>query len=232
MALENQLQGIIQDYESTVRNLDERARNVEGRSYGGFIRAHKGQLQERITESLVRIAWEFVGGNPESIEINSKKIPIPIKNEYIDRISEPEVAEYIRLNVDDYVYKLSVDKHVFINEEFVVGIECKAFAENAMIKRILIDFDFLKTQHPDLSCYLFQFESQLGGDYSSLTTPAYGSHPTHTIQSYFSCDLKIVTLLEGERQIDRPIHTHFKPLKIEDLKNAVDLLAKDIERFV
>ena len=33
-----------------------------------------------------------------------------------------------------------------------------------MIKRILIDFHLLKTIFPNISCYLFQLESQLGGE--------------------------------------------------------------------
>ena len=233
MDLDAQLQEIIQRYATVVGNIDERARNnKEGRSYGGIIRSAKGRIQEDITESLVRIAWQSVGGNSDSLEINSKKISFPIKQEYIDKIREPEVKEYIQNNIDNYVYKLSVDKHIFIEGNFVIGIECKAYAENAMIKRILIDFILLKMQYPNLSCYLFQMESQLGGDYHTLAKPVYGSHSTHTIQSYFSCDLNIVTFLQGERKIDRPIHKYFKPLKIGVLKDIVNILAKDMERFV
>ena len=96
-------------------------------------------------------------------EINSQKIPIPIKHEYLDKIKELQVQKHIRDNIVDYVYQLSVDKHIFIDGKFVIGIECKAYAENAMIKRILIDFELLRTQYPDLSCYLFQLEASLAG---------------------------------------------------------------------
>jgi len=232
MTLRGKLQKIIRDYRTVVKVVDHNARESDDRAYGGFVRMAKGKLQEHITEQLVRATWTHIGGKAKVLDINASKIAIPIRQSYIDRIKDPAVAAYIRQNIDNYVYRLAVDKHVFINEKFVVGIECKAFAENAMIKRILVDFDLLKTQHPNLSCYLFQLESQLGGDYSALTKPVYGSHSTHTIQSYFSCDLHIVTLLAGERNINRPIHKHFKPLKIESLQNAVDILADDLKRFL
>ena len=232
MDLEKQLQDIIQNYDTIVRGVDKNARNAEDRAYGGVIRAAKGKLQEHITETLANIAWQAVGGNPSVFEINSQKVPIPIKHEYLDKIKELQVQKHIRDNIVDYVYQLSVDKHIFIDGKFVIGIECKAYAENAMIKRILIDFELLRTQYPDLSCYLFQLESQLGGDYSNLKKPVYGSRSTRTIQSYFSCDLKVITLLEGERKVNQPIHKYFKPLKIEVLKDAVNILAEDMKRFL
>ncbi|MDD9810809.1 MAG: restriction endonuclease [Gammaproteobacteria bacterium] len=232
MTLRKKLQKIIRDYRTVVQVVDQDARESEDRAYGGFVRMTKGRLQEQITEQLVRATWAHVGGDAEVLDINAKKIAIPIRQSYIDRIKDPEVAEHVRQNIDNYVYRLAVDKHVFIDGQFVIGIECKAYAENAMLKRILVDFDLLKTRHPNLSCYLFQLESQLGGDYSAMTKPTYGSYSTHTIQSYFSCDLHIVTLLAGERNINRPIHKHFKPLKIESLQNAVDILADDMRRFL
>ena len=232
MELDQELQKIIQIYENVVKNIDATAHQDESRAYGGVLRAAKGKLQENITESLIKIAWQSVNGAPESLEINSKKISIPIQPEYIEKIPDPEVRNYIRKNSADYVYKLSVDKHVFIDGNFVIAIECKSYAENAMLKRILIDFDFLKKQHPDISCYLFQLESHLGGDYSSLEKPLYGSRSTHTIQSYFPFELNIVTFLEGERSIPHPIHKNFKPLQIEVLRDVVEMLKEDMLNYV
>lgn len=234
MDIKADLQTIIDKYNTVVKIVDSDARASEDRAYGGFVRMAKGRLQEYITESLVRAAWKQVGGKKDALEINSKKIEIPIKGEYLARIKEKEVKDHIAKNIKDYVYRLSVDKHVFINGEFVIGIECKAYAENAMIKRILVDFELLKTQHPNLSCYLFQLESQLGGDYEALSKPIFGSVSTRTLQSYFECDLTIVTLLAGERNIERPIHKpeFFKKLELKVLQDATNLLGEDLKRFL
>jgi len=104
-----------------------------------------------------------------------------------------------------------------------------------MLKRILVDFSLLKTVFPNISCYLFQLESQLGGDYCDLNEVTFGSKPTHTLMSYFpEVKLQIFTFLKGERKIDRPIHKseYFKPLEKSRIEKAVFMLSKDLERHL
>ena len=119
-----------------------------------------------------------------------------------------------------------VDVHVFVDNAFIMGVECKSYAENAMIKRILVDFRLLKSLLPALICCLLQLESQLGGDYSDPSAnPNMGSRSTHTLMSYFpEVDLNIMTLLDGERNINRPIHRpdHFKELRPERLERVIN----------
>ena len=223
---------IINTYERVVKVVDKDAKEQEDRAYGGVIRTVKGKLQEYITEELVKIAWDRLGGNTSRLEINSKKIKIPIKQEYIDTIPNENIKHYIQTNISDYYYGLSVDKHVFIDNNFVMGIECKAYTENAMLKRILVDFHLLKTIYPDISCNLFQLESQLGGDYSSLPETIYGSHSTHSIMSYFpNVNLNIFTFLKGERNIDEPIHKHFKELKKEVLEKVINHISNVLNKY-
>lgn len=144
-----------------------------------------------------------------------------------------KLQEHILKNMDDYCYKLSVDKQVFIDGEFVLGVECKSYTENAMLKRILVDFRLLKTKFPYLKCYLFQLESQLGGDFSDLPEKMFGSGATHTLLSYFKdIDLKVFTLLKGERLVDKPIHKNFKPLSETQVKKAVEIIICELRNFV
>jgi hypothetical protein len=168
------------------------------------------------------------------LEINSTKIKIPIQLDYVKKLKDKIVKDYILENIRKFYYGLSVDKHVFLDGHFIFGIECKAYTENAMIKRILVDFQLLKTRFPELGCYLFQLESQLGGDYSTIVTLPKGSSPTHTLMSYFpSVELNIVTLLPGERKVDRPINKpdFFKPLTIESLEIALTKTVEGFKRF-
>lgn len=227
------IEELINDYNSVVKVVDKNAAEDEDRAYGGVIRSVKGKLQEHITEEIIRIAWNNLKGDMNRLEINSKKIKLPIKENYIKSIKNKEVRDYILKNKDHYYYGLSVDKHVFIDNNFVIGIECKAYTENAMIKRILIDFHLLKTLYPNISCYLFQLESQLGGDYSQLPDIVYGSKSTHSIMSYFeNVELNIYTFLKGERDINNPIHKNFKPLKKNVLEKAVKLLENDLKQYL
>ena len=101
-----------------------------------------------------------------------------------------------------------------------------------MLKRVLVDFTLLKTKYPNISFVLFQLESQLGGDYSELKERPMGSKSTHTLLSYFDIPLEIITLLKGERDINRPIHKKefFKPLTKESLKIAINKISEIIEQ--
>lgn len=233
--MNKRLQQIIDNYEDVVKNIHIQASSSTDRSYGGLIRAKKGKLQETIAEDIVSIAWEDLDGDKERLLINSSKEKIPIQREYIQKISDKGIREYLLRNEFQNSYSLSVDKHVFIDNKLVIGIECKAYTENAMLKRILVDFSLLKTIHSEMSCYLLQLESQLGGDYSKLRKITYGSPSTHTLMSYFpSIALNIITLLPGERDINNPIHKPggFKALTMQQLKKAVATVQKDLKRHL
>lgn len=236
MDLNTALGKIIEEYNTVINVMGSTSKEQvrdEGRAWGGFLRATKGKLQEHITESIVRAAFLHILKVPDSrLKINSDKIDVRIDETYVRELRDARVREYIQSRLPSYVYGLSVDKHIFVDNRFVAGIECKAYTENAMIKRILVDFMLLRKSYPDLRCFLFQLESQLGGDYSSLPAIAFGSQPTHTLMSYFrNVNLQIITLLEGERRVDEPIDrpNHFKPLKIEHLRRAAEAFAVAIE---
>lgn len=104
-----------------------------------------------------------------------------------------------------------------------------------MLKRILVDFTLLKTVYPKLKCGLLQLESQLTGDYSQIKKKVIlGSHSTHTLMSYFDVDLNIMTLLEGERKVDEPIHKpdFFKILEVKSLVKTVETIEDFLKSFV
>jgi len=222
------------EYTTVVKVVDKDAsNNSNDRAYGGIVRSVKGKLQEHITEEIIKFAWVYSGGKLSDIEVNSKKIKIPIRLDYVEKINDKKIKNYIKSNIDKYYYNLSVDKQVFYQNQLIVGIECKAYTENAMLKRILVDFSLLKTQFPNMSCYLFQLESQLGGDYSQINSITYGSPATHTLMSYFpNVKLHIHTFIKGERKVDRPIHKYFKPIEKEQIEKAVLMLSEEFKKVL
>jgi hypothetical protein len=78
-----------------------------------------------------------------------------------------------------FIIHLKTDVHVQVDGKFKIAIECKAYTENAMLKRILVDFTLFKQVYPDLAFVLFQLESQLGGDYLHLLTTLNMVVPLH-----------------------------------------------------
>jgi len=176
-------------------------------------------------KSLIEIAWKELGRDPRRLSLDKETVKIPIKREYIERVKSPEVKKFIKEHINDFYYPLRTDVHVHVDGKFKIAMECKAYTENAMLKRILVDFTLFKQVYPDLAFVLFQLESQLGGDYSSSNHVKYGSPSTHTLLSYFDIDLNIITLLEGERKVDKPIHKpeYYKALRKESLLTALEV---------
>lgn len=218
---------LIKAYNLLVKGIEAKASDDDERSYGGIIRAGKGLLVENLTRRIVEIAWKQLGGEIERLSLKRQKVKVSLKRDYIKRIKSPEVKKFIKRNIEKFYYSISTDVPVLIDNEFVMGIECKAFTENSMMKRILVDFTLLKQVYPNLHCVLLQLESQLGGDYSNLSKKiTLGSYSTHTLLSYFDIDLNIITLLEGERKVDKPIHNtnFFKGLKQDNLLRAIAVL--------
>ena len=218
-----------------IQGIDMIAQVDEERAYGGIIRATKGKLLEELCKELVKIAWDELGGRNSALSFSDVTINIPLKKEYLDRIKSIDVKNWIKDNIKDFYFRAQVDIHVMINNRFVLGIECKAYTENAMLKRILVDFTLLKSQYPELRCGLLQLESQLAGDYSQIDKKIiYGSHSSHTLMSYFDVDLNIMTLLKGERKVDQPIHKKefFKPLLVENVERCINVIKSLLADFV
>ena len=229
-----ELQEIINAYETLVKGIDKKAADNQERAYGGIVRSGKGKMLESIAKVLVKLAWRDSGKEEDRLKIIGTKILIPIQEEYIEKIEDEEVRKHIEKNVKDYVYPYKPDVLVVIDDKPVLEIECKTYTENAMLKRILVDCTLLKERYPDMKFILLQLESQLGGDYSELKKNPLGSTSTHTLLSHFDVELDIITLLKGERFVDRPIHKRefFKPLTKESLKIAIEEIKEILNKKV
>lgn len=233
--VEDKLNILIAAYDKLVKGIDTAAAASTDRAYGGIIRAGKGELVENIAGELVRIAWvDILGQNPSRLDINKKKMPIGVSNAYISRIPDPKVRDYLTAHRSELVYKFGTDVQVFVDGKLVLPIECKAYTENAMLKRILFDAELMREAVGTDTYYLVQLESQLGGDYSQLNDVTFGSPASHALMSHVDVNLVIITLLAGERKVDRPIHkaAYFKEMKIRELRHAVEVFAGALERYV
>ena len=227
---------LIRLYNLRVGGIEDEAIRDEERAYGGVIRSDKGRLVEEMAPHIIRLAWDECGGQPERLSFgDAKSYRVSVRQDYVDGLPN-EVRDYVNTRLDQHFYQARVDQHLFVDGAFVLGIECKSYAENAMLKRVLVDFRLLKSLHPNLVCCLLQLESQLGGSYSNpLATPQTGSPSSHTLMSYFpEVELNIITLLEGERKINQPIHqaNYFKELDPEVLEYGISRFAQLLAPFV
>ena len=217
----------IADYDSAIRGISPNAP-------GGTVRGVKGAMTERIVRILLRAAWLSAGKIEERLQFNlHSKYDIPIRREYVEKIADAELRREMLENLGKYKIRHGTDIHVYIDKAFVLSVECKAFTENAMLKRILFDAFLLGTRFPNLRFALVQLENQMGGDYGAPAAEAvFGSRQSHTLMSYMDLvDLHIATLLEGDRDAKRPIHKpeFYKPLKRGRLEKAALVLAELLE---
>tara|TARA_B100000427_G_C15506802_1_gene594375 strand:+ start:1819 stop:2532 length:714 start_codon:yes stop_codon:yes gene_type:complete len=235
---EDRIKKIIKLYNSIVKNVDLQASSSVQRAYGGIIRAKKGTLVEDIAKMLIVAAWEDLGGESDRLDFGKESEKLYIKDTYIEKINDNEIKKYLKANKEKFFYRSKSDVHCRIDEKPVLAVECKAYTENAMLKRILVDFTLMKEiKHwNDIDCYLLQLESQLGGDYSEIkdSNKTIGSPSTRTLLSYFDIDLNIITLLKEDRKVDKPIHKpeFFKPLKRENIIKAIKALQKSLIQHV
>ncbi len=233
--MSKKISDIVAAYNLLVRGIEGKAHEEEDRAYGGVIRAGKGLMVESITRLLLEIAWEELGGNSERISFTKITKKLPIKHDYIEKIKNKIVKKYIFNHIENYYYTLKTDVHCSIDDNLVIGVECKAYTENAMIKRILVDFTLMKSIWKDMHCFLLQLESQLGGDYSKLNSKTtFGSPSTHTLFSYFDVEIQIITLLEGERKVDKAIHNpkYYKALEEIHLQRAIDKFKVVLKKYL
>jgi len=229
-----EIEGIIKAYNILVKGINKKAiDNQEGRAYGGIVRAGKGTMLENIAKTLVMLAWKDLGEDEKRLKIIGTRIKIPIKKEYIDGLEDEEIKNHILKNLKNYVYPYKSDVLISIDNKPIFEIECKAYTENAMMKRILVDCTLLTRIYPDMKFALLQLESQLGGDYSELKDKPLGSPSTHTLLSMFNIDLEIITLIKGERKVDKPIHKelYYKELTKESLIKAINKLKEILSEF-
>lgn len=230
-------EALIRYYSQSVLEAENEVDQADGRAPGGVLRGKKGKLVEDMANHIILLAWKKAGGDLKRLTINKprRSYPVHILPEYIERLPF-EIQQRIRSRKKEYFYRTQVDKLIFVDDALVIGVECKAYTENAMLKRILVDFHLLKSLHPELVCSLLQLESQLGGDYANPpdSAPPSGSPSTHTLMSHFpSVDLNIVTLLDGERKVKRPIHKKefFKEMRPARLKQGIERFSELLSRF-
>ncbi len=222
-------QSIVELYNSSIYSMYEMT--------PGQIRGAKGALVENIVDAIVHLAWHEVGGETDRFDIRKRTRTITIEENYVKNLTLESIRHHIEQNKERYVYKIELDRAVKIDDKLILGIECKSYIENAMLKRTLKDFELIaKLLYPDLLFCVFQLENGLGGDYGEVSKPEQlGSESTHTLLSHTpTVSLEIITLLDSNRKSNREIHKpqHFKELPIENVASCVNKFRVLLEPFV
>jgi hypothetical protein len=233
---------IIEEYSLVVGGMEAQATSSLDRAYGGVLRSAKGNLVEWIAQQMAVSAWQdHLGEDIDRLRVTSKqdKTSDSSGKRYWLELGEgylrpggplpSEAREFLEQAGDAVGYWTGADVHVFIDGKLALPIECKAYAEIAMLKRILVDARLLR-EATGISRYaLLQLENMLGGDYGRCPDFPAGSISAHAILSYFDdVELIVLTLLEGDRKVNRPIHKRefFKEMKAEAVARGIAQLGE------
>lgn len=224
------------DYESIVELYTDSIHLMYGMT-AGKIRGAKGALVENIVDAIVSLAWHELGGESNRFDIRKRTSRIAIEEDYVKNLTPESVRNHVERNKGRYFYKVELDRSVQIDQELILGIECKSYIENAMLKRTLKDFELIvKLLYPKLLFCVFQFENSLGGDYGDAgKLVQLGSESTHTLLSHTpEVHLEIITLLDGDRKSNREIHKpqFFKELPVENVEICVNKFRNLLEPFI
>ena len=224
------------DYESIVDLYTESIYSMYDMT-PGQTRGAKGALVENMVEAIVSLAWHEIGGEANRFDVRKRTDKIAIEEDYVKNLTPESVQNHIEQNKGRYIYKLELDRAVEIDNKLILGIECKSYIENAMLKRALKDFELIaKLLYPKLIFCVFQLENSLGGDYGDANKLVQlGSESTHTLLSHTpEVHLEIITLLDGDRKSNREIHKpqYFKELPIENVEICVNKFRDMLEPFV
>ena len=223
------------DYESIVDLYTESIYSMYDMT-PGQIRSKKGKLTEKLLEAIVSLAWYEIGGEMNRFNVKTRRVPIPISENYVKNLMPESTRNYVLQNVDQYIFRLELDKVVRVDNQSVLAIECKSYTENTMIRRALRDFELALIINPDLLFCLFQLENALGGDYGEPNKSEYlGSKSTHTLMSHSpTVHLEIITLLDGNHGRVGPIHKpeYFKELPMENVATCVNKFRTLLKPFV
>jgi len=189
---------------------------------GGEIREGKGSLVEKLTRDLVALSCVDLGIFGHRISFTPITINVRINNDldYITR--QPDVvADFLFNHIDTCVHTLCTDVNLSIDGKFILNVECKTYTESSMLKKIMSDCELVVNEFPNVKLALLQIENSLGGDYGG--DDVFGSRQAHAIMSYYGCDLKIITLSNGNRSSKHPLESSLKPLEIGRLEKAVNV---------
>ena len=108
---------------------------------GGALRAKMGAL----VENFIDISWDNL----------CQKYPNIIAHRTVGK--ESPIIIYGN-------YKESVDRHLFLNNQLSIAIECKTYLDKCYLQRADSDFSLLKSRYPNLITYVVSLQDSVNHD--------------------------------------------------------------------
>ena len=193
----------------------------EKKDSGGQQRGKKGEFVPQLCELFIRGSWDLLGGDFRRISVVRKHILVPV--------STVGNAGSV---------KIEIDSLVGVDGKPVTGFECKAYTENAMMKRVLFDYSALVSHAPEFSTvFLFQLQNAMGDGLQYKIGEALNSRLYNMARIQMKMrlpEIRVVTLLPESRSSLRALHDADVTADLSDdrISEIIDVFKDTLRKFI
>jgi len=217
--LKEKIDSILSSLETNV----SKTKSKTNRKSGGIKRGIKGSTVRKIYSLIINHAIEETKSKYKLVMY--KDLPKEIKKFNILKVPKKYEDKY-NLNFSDEEkskgYECQYDGYIVFENKLVMLVEYKAYFENAMIKRCLMDATFAQLVDKKIIYCLCALETQVLQDGREI---GYNSHSLRNFfYEKFKTEIEVLFLLDEARIIGRDIteKENVKEVNIDKLKKAVN----------
>lgn len=174
--------------------------NNETGCTGGKMREARGSgIEEYVIRVLTKLAVEL-------------QIPLVAKKGKYDK-------KQLRVPTSDIVKEHQVDVHVYLNNKFIMVIECKAYLDSCYYVRACDDFNLFKKFNYDVKHVIFTLENSIDPSTKKFTDFVHDN----------VCD-NVFYMLDGKRSSNKPIYEreHKKDVNKKNVRNFIEYIKQHV----
>ena len=223
--LENKIKNLQIELNQIILNAEKKVdviKKTTSRASGGIKRMAKGDLVEEIYSRIIKFCLNEKKSNLKLINKmgnlpkNVKKVPIlKVSQNYINLKNLKFTKKELATGYED-----KFDGFILDNQDIKFVLEYKAYSENTMLKRCLVDASIAQTFDKNIKYCLCLLQSHL---YQNERLIGYNAHSLMDLfYQKFRVNVDILILVKEPRVINEDIIKKKYQINYELLKNAVN----------
>ena len=230
--LENKIKNLQIELNQIILNAEKKVdviKKTTSRASGGIKRMAKGDLVEEIYSRIIKFCLNEKKSNLKLINKmgnlpkNVKKVPIlKVSQNYINLKNLKFTKKELATGYED-----KFDGFILDNQDIKFVLEYKAYSENTMLKRCLVDASIAQTFDKNINYCLCLLQSHL---YQNERLIGYNAHSLMDFfYQKFKVNVDILVLVKEPRVVNEDILKKKYQINYELLENAVNYFLNNFE---
>ena len=230
--LENKIKNLQIELNQIILNAEKKVdviKKTTSRASGGIKRMAKGDLVEEIYSRIIKFCLNEKKSNLKLINKmgnlpkNVKKVPIlKVSQNYINLKNLKFTKKELATGYED-----KFDGFILDNQDIKLVLEYKAYSENTMLKRCLVDASIAQIFDKNINYCLCLLQSHL---YQNERLIGYNAHSLMDFfYQKFRVNVDILILVKEPRVVNEDIIKKKYQINYELLKNAVNYFLNNFE---